>query len=144
MDLLDRINTLNTWAGYCGGLLYDLEDGIDTRSVSAYNLSAHGGIGYIVFSLKDVLYDLIEAMQYFVYGQTSPYDYVYWFNVHKGLYDKEVDVSWPNIILAYLDAEDNERSAWQLLVDAYQASMYDKPFDLEYHKNWVRRFKEWR
>jgi len=47
------------------------------------------------------------------------------------------------LFTAYLDAKDDERSAWQLLTDAYQASMYDKPFDLEYHKTWVARFKEW-
>ena len=48
------------------------------------------------------------------------------------------------LIAAYTNAEDDHRSAWQLLTDAFKASMYDKPFDLEYHKTWVARFKEWR
>lgn len=47
------------------------------------------------------------------------------------------------MIEAYIDADDDHRSAHRLLLDAYQASMYDKPFDQEYHTNWVQRFRSW-
>jgi len=47
------------------------------------------------------------------------------------------------IIEAYLKAPDVARSGYQLLVDAYQVSMYDKPFDREYHALWIQRFKSW-
>jgi len=46
-------------------------------------------------------------------------------------------------IEAYIEADDDHRTALQLLFDAFQASMYSKPFDMEYHKNWVRRFTSW-
>ena len=48
------------------------------------------------------------------------------------------------LLQAFIDAEDDHRSAWQLLTDAYHASMYDKPFDLNYHTTWVERFRSWR
>lgn len=54
------------------------------------------------------------------------------------------DFTLMTFIDAFINAEDDWRSAHRLLLDAYQASMYDKPFDMEYHKNWVQRFKEWR
>ncbi len=53
------------------------------------------------------------------------------------------DLSFLDIIEAYINADDDHRSGWQLLTDAYQASMYDKPFDLEYHTGWVARFRSW-
>lgn len=54
------------------------------------------------------------------------------------------DFTLLTFIEAYIKADDDHRSAHRLLLDAYQASMYDKPFDMEYHKNWVTRFKQWR
>ena len=56
----------------------------------------------------------------------------------------EYELTLVKFIAAYIDAEDDHRSAHRLLLDAYQASMYDKPFDLEYHKTWIRRFLSWR
>lgn len=47
------------------------------------------------------------------------------------------------MIEAYIAADDDHRSAHRLLLDAYQASMYDKPFDKEYHAAWIRRFRSW-
>ncbi len=47
------------------------------------------------------------------------------------------------MIEAYIDADDDHRSAQRLLFDAYQASMYDKPFDQEYHALWIQRFRSW-
>lgn len=54
------------------------------------------------------------------------------------------DFTLLTFIEAFINADDDHRSAHRLLLDAYQASMYDKPFDMEYHKNWVTRFKQWR
>ncbi len=48
-----------------------------------------------------------------------------------------------DLLAAYIDAEDDHRSAWQLLTDAYKASMYDKPFNKEYHSTWIQRFRSW-
>lgn len=68
---------------------------------------------------------------------------LYWINDNWPTADG-YELTWLKVIESYLDADDDHRSAWQLLADAYHASMYDKPFDLEYHKTWVARFKEWR
>jgi len=48
-----------------------------------------------------------------------------------------------DFIEAYINADDDHRSAHRLLLDAYQSSMYDKPFDQEYHAQWVKRFRSW-
>ena len=48
-----------------------------------------------------------------------------------------------DFIEAYIDADDDHRHAHRLLIDAYQASMYDKPFDREYHALWIQRFRSW-
>ncbi len=143
MDLSTRINTLNTWANECRIILYNLEDDLDWRVISQFDKLAHGGMGYVVEANRSVIAELIEAMQYFVYGHSSSFNYTYWYYVHQGLYDKEPELSLLAMIAAYIAADDDARSAQRLLFDAYQASMYDKPFDLEYHAAWVARFRSW-
>jgi len=56
---------------------------------------------------------------------------------------EEYELTLVKMIEAYIAADDDHRSAQRLLFDAYQASMYDKPFDKEYHANWVQRFRSW-
>ena len=53
------------------------------------------------------------------------------------------DLTLVKMIEAYIDADDDHRSAHRLLLDAYQVSMYDKPFDREYHALWIQRFRSW-
>ena len=137
-------NTLNSWRNESRLLLWNLEDDIDTRILSQFDKLAHGGMGFVVESLRSVMYELIEAVQWVVYGYSSSFNY----SKHKNLHDALIALSgppdWLDIIEAYINAHDDHRSAWQLLTDAYKASMYDKPFDLEYHTMWVQRFKSWR
>lgn len=92
-----------------------------------------------------------DALMQFFNASSMPYP---WYRL-MGLFDalhqdiEELEPSPPytltliKFIEAYINAEDDHRSAHRLLLDAYQASMYDKPFDMEYHKNWVQRFKQW-
>ncbi len=143
MSLQTQINTLNTWENDCRIILWGLDDDLDWRLIDDYNAAKNGGIGFVTRTNRQVINDLIEAMQYFVFGHTSSFDYVYWFNVHQGLYEMEPELSLLKMIDAYINADDDARSAQRLLFDAYQASMYDKPFDLEYHTDWVRRFRSW-
>jgi len=56
---------------------------------------------------------------------------------------EEYELTLIKMIEAYIAAPDDARSAQRLLFDAYKASMYDKPFDLEYHTGWVQRFRSW-
>jgi len=130
MSLLTQINTLNQWANESRLLLWNLEDDIDNRTISSFNLSAHGGIGYVVFSLKDVLYDLIESMQWFVYGYSSSFNYAYWYYVHKGLYDKEPELTWRSICEAWV-TNDFEGKEWTIAcIDRMRQLMWDKPFSI--------------
>ena len=74
--------------------------------------------------------------------QSSLYESVYWAN--KDAPGGEVyELTLIKMIEAYVAADDDHRSAQRLLFDAYQASMYDKPFDKEYHALWVQRFRSW-
>lgn len=132
MPLLDNINLLNTWAGYCSGLLSDLEDDLDDRAISAYNLSAHGGVGYVCIANRAVLHDLIEAMQYFVYGQVNVFNYTKWFYVHKGLYDKEAAITWKAICEAWVK-NDFEGRFWTIsIIDRMRQIMWNEPFDIQW------------
>jgi len=143
MSLSTQISTLNTWANNCRIILWQLEDNLDDSTPSAYQCSQNGGIGWIAWYNRQVLGELIEAMQYFVYGHTSSFNYTYWINVHQGLYNWEHDMSLVKMIEYYINANDDARSAQRLLYDAYKASMYDKPFDQEYHNTWIQRFRSW-
>jgi len=57
----------------------------------------------------------------------------------------EYELTITKLIQSFIhpDTIDAERSIWMSLTDAYRASMYDKPFDPQYHAAWVRRFKSW-
>ncbi len=71
----------------------------------------------------------------------SPYDYqgpIWWY-----LTNCVTELTLIQMIEAYINADDDARSAHRLLLDAYQASMYDKPFDREYHALWIQRFRSW-
>lgn len=130
MSLLDNINLLNTWAGYCSGLLSDLEDDLDDRSITTFNLTQHGGIGYVCIANRAVLHDLIEAMQYFVYGQVNVFNYTKWFYVHKGLYDKEAEITWKSICEAWVK-NDFEGRFWTIgIIDRMRQILWNEPFDL--------------
>ena len=68
------------------------------------------------------------------------YESIYWANKDASA---DYELTLVNMIQAYIDADDDHRSAQRLLFDAYQASMYDKPFDKEYHALWIQRFRSW-
>ena len=44
---------------------------------------------------------------------------------------------------AYIAAPDLDRRSHRYLLDAFSASLYDKPFDETYHAEWVQRFLSW-
>ena len=74
------------------------------------------------------------------WDRSSLYESVYWANKDASA---DYELTLINMIQAYIDAHDDHRSAHRLLLDAYQASMYDKPFDKEYHAGWIQRFRSW-
>jgi len=132
MSLLDNINRLHGWTNECRIRLYNVEDDLDWRSVSQYSLEQHEGIGWIAYYNRQVIANLIEAMQYFVYGYTSSFDYVFWYSVHKGLYDKEVSLDWRAICEA-LVADDFEGKYWFIaIIDRMRQLIWDKPFSIQW------------
>lgn len=138
MGLQEQINALNSWANESRLLLYDLEDDIDDRVLSAYDKTQHGGIGWIVDSLRSVLYELIEANQWFVYGFTTSFDYVYWGNLHQGLFDKEVDITWKTICEAWIKDDFAGRAPTIACIDRMRQILWNEPYKV----TWAARPEE--
>ena len=129
MSLLTEINALNSWANECRILLYNLEDDLDVRTPSAYAKSQHEGIGYIAVANRAVLRDLIEAMQWFVYGYASSFNYVKWFNVHEGLYSQESEITWKAICEAWIKNDFEGRAVTIACIDRMRQILWDEPFN---------------
>lgn len=130
--LLDTINLLGQWANECRIILWNLEDDLDWRVVSNYNLTKNDGIGWIAYYNRQVLDELITAMQYFVYGQTSSFNYDYWHNVHWGLYYQEASISWQSICEAWIK-DDFEGRAWTIgIIDRMRQKIWNEPYDLQW------------
>lgn len=55
----------------------------------------------------------------------------------------EYELTLTKMLGAYIAAPDIDRRSHRYLLDAFSASLYDKPFDLSYHTEWVQRFKSW-
>lgn len=98
------------------------------------------------------MYAAIQKIQLFLtvltrhtwdtWDHSSFFESIYWANKDTpgGV---EYELTLVKMIEAYINADDDHRSAHRLLLDAYQASMYDKPFDREYHAAWIQRFRSW-
>ncbi|MBA7652689.1 hypothetical protein ES703_60528 [subsurface metagenome] len=126
----------------------DRDDAYDAFVVAyyAYPGDDHAALGAIINSVGQLCHCIKWLLDY---GWPSMDD----FSIIQFLEDHTIaeaapadpfELTWLKVIEAYIAAEDDHRSAFQLLTDAYKASMYDKPFDLQYHKDWVQRFKSWR
>ena len=55
----------------------------------------------------------------------------------------EYELTLTKMLGAYIAAPEIDRRSHRYLLDAFKASMYNKPFDLSYHTEWVRRFESW-
>ncbi len=74
--------------------------------------------------------------------QSSLYESVYW--AYKDVPNGgEYELTLNKMLGAYISADELERRNHLLLTDAFRATMFDKPFDKEYHAFWVRTFKSW-
>ena len=74
--------------------------------------------------------------------QSDFYESMYWAGQTEAVAEP-YELTLVKMIEAYINADDDHRSGHRLLLDAYQASMYDKPFDQEYHAAWIQRFRSW-
>jgi len=132
MSLETQINTLNTWANECRIILWGLEDDLDWRTISNYDKNQHGGIGWVAEANRAVIADLIEAMQYFVYGYTTSFDYVYWLNVHQGLYNRASPVTWKTIVEAWIANDFEGRAVTIAVIDRMRQILWNEPFNVQW------------
>ncbi|GAH19951.1 unnamed protein product [marine sediment metagenome] len=132
MSLLSMINTLNSWANESRLLLWGVEDDLDWRTVSQINLDRNGGIGWIAYYNRLVLSELIESMQWFVYGYTSSFDYSYWGQIHQGLYEKEATVTWKAICEAWIKDDFAGRMPTIAVIDRMRQILWDEPFFVQW------------
>lgn len=128
MSLETQIETLNQWCNESRILLWNVEDGIDTRVISYYNQDQHGGIGRVVVSLRTVLQEFIESMQWFVYGYSSSFNYVYWYNIHRGLFTQESEITWKTICEAWAKNDFEGRAVTIAFIDRMRQLIWDEPF----------------
>ena len=96
-------------------------------------------------AIEDILHGLSDANAaagYAGYGY-APFDYVgpWWWYFTNCI--EAGGIEFTDVIEAFISCDDEIRSGWVLLTDAFRASMYDKPFDEVYHNTWVQRFKSW-
>lgn len=129
---------LNGWANECRLLLWNVEDNLDWRSVSSYNLGQHGGIGWIAFRNRQVLAELIESMQYFVYGYSSSFNYTMWATVHSGLIDAGGEITWQAIAEAWVANDFEGRGPTIAIIDRMRQILWNEP----YYVKWAARPEE--
>ena len=132
MSLLSEINTLGSWANESRLLLHNVEDNLDWRTVSAYDLTKNGGIGYIAFYNRLVLSELIESVQWFVYGYASSFNYSYWPDILIGLYHQGAgepyELTAEKICLAWAADNFQARALTIAFIDRMRQLIWDEPF----------------
>lgn len=138
MGVVENIGTLNSWANECRLLLYNVEDSLDWRTVSSYNLGRNGGIGWIAVYNRKVLSELIEAMQWFVYGYTSSFNYTMWYHVHLGLIDEAGEVTWQAICEAWVANDFAGRMPTIAIIDRMRQILWNEPYQVR----WAARPEE--
>lgn len=138
MGVVDNIATLNTWANECRLLLYNVEDNLDWRAVSAYNLNGHGGVGWIAYYNRLVLSELIESMQWFVFGYASSFNYTMWSTVHTGLIDAGGDITWQAICEAWVSNDFEGRMPTIAIIDRMRQILWNEPYKV----TWAARAEE--
>jgi len=135
--------------------LYDSFDDAKESNENAYDSAYAVLVGVenpvdkiYITTLASAVLQLVSCLNSFGGFNKSSWNYSY---LYRSIYLAwlECDPLPPDpptlidFIEAYINAEDDHRSAHRLLLDAYQSSMYDKPFDQEYHAQWVQRFRSW-
>lgn len=128
--------------GYAFDELDDAEEDVQTAYLYWLDNDDRLALNFVIQSAAN----LVDCVQYIMdknYPTGGQYSIINFLNLHTAG-GEEYQLTLIKFIEAYINADDDHRSAHRLLLDAYQASMYDKPFDMEYHKNWVARFRQWR
>lgn len=97
----------------------------------------HGAVG----ALRSML-SVLMGMTRSAWDQSSFYESMYWAG-QPGEAPDEYELTLIKMLGAYIAAPEIDRRSHRYLLDAFRASMYNKPFDLSYHTEWVRRFATW-
>jgi len=126
------INTLNSWANESRLLLWGVEDGLDMHAISGYAQAKNEGIGYVAVANRLVLSELIESVQWFIYGYTSSFNYSYWGQIHQGLYESAGAVTWKTICEAWLKNDFEGRAPTIAIIDRMRQILWDEPFNISW------------
>ncbi|GAI82314.1 unnamed protein product, partial [marine sediment metagenome] len=95
-------------------------------------LAKNDGIGWIAYYNRLVLSELIESMQWFVYGYTSSFNYSYWGQIHQGLYAKEAAITWKAICEAWIKDDFAGRMPTIACIDRMRQILWDEPFFVQW------------
>ena len=109
-----------------------VEDALDWRTVSQFDLDSHGGVGWIAYYNRQVLNNLILSMQDFVYGGAHWSGVLYWNLVFQGLNDQGSELTWKTICEAWV-ANDFEGKKWTIaIIDHMRKLMWVEPFSIQW------------
>ncbi len=136
-SLSDRYDLLKTRYDETGALLFLAYDGCPDPVDRTHFYHMYAAIQ----KLRVYLMVLLNHT-WATWDNSDFYESMYWAGQTEPVAEP-YELTLIKMIEAYIDADDDHRSAQRLLFDAYQASMYDKPFDREYHATWVQRFRSW-
>lgn len=130
MALLDDINSLHYWANESRIGLFALENHIPTPQWSSYWNVSNMYVGDYLLDLTYVVEEMLYAMQWFVYGKSTSFDYVRWRSVHKGLYDR--GVSWTSIVEAWAENDFEGASVTVAFIDRMRQLIWNEPFSVKW------------
>lgn len=113
--------------------VYNLEDELEWGyEPNAYQKTQNGGIGWIAVANRQVIADLIEVVQWVIYGHTTPANYWKWVSAFWDLYTAENGVTWKAICEAWA-YNDFEGKEWTIAcIDRMRTLMWDEPFSIQW------------
>ncbi len=132
MTVEERIETMHGWANESRLILYNLEDDIDTTYLDIFSGFWRNQVKAAIDSLRSVLADHIEASQWFVYGQTSSFNYSYWRSLHLELVNVAGDVTWQQIVEAWVKDDFEGRAMTIATIDRMRQILWDEPFSVQW------------
>lgn len=108
------------------------------RMPSNFAKDEHEGMGHIVIANRNVLEDLIQAMQYFVYGYDNSVLYYKWSMLHYGLIDEQYELTWQDIVEVWIANDFEGRMVTIAVIDRMRQILWDEP----YMVRWAARVEE--
>lgn len=132
MSLETDIETLHSGANECRILMYNLEDDIVSTPFTSFQRAQYGTICTVQESLREVMYDLIDAFNYFRCGHTATAHWSLWHTVHRGLFLQEAELTWKTIVEAWVANDFEGRAMTIAVIDRMRQILWDEPFYIKW------------